>query len=300
MKVVVILNPQAGTPAGNPDGCVEALKEVFERNGVQAVIHNVDSAHVPDVVAQARTEGADAVIVGGGDGTIGSVAAALAGTGIPMGVLPLGTFNHFSKDMGIPLELEDAIRIIATGATRDVDVGEVNGHIFLNNSSIGAYPAALMDRDRQRLKTGRRKLTAMVIAVFRVFRRRPLLTVGLTIDGETTVRRTPFVFIGNNAYHPKITSGSLRERMDGGELCVITARSTGLRCLLRMFWAALMRNADRSHNFEYRAAREVTIDLRRKTVRAARDGEIIVLEAPLLFRMRPKALRVIVPRQNPP
>ena len=300
MKVAVILNPQAGNPAENADGCAEALKEVFERNGVQAVVHHVDSIPVADMVAQARAEGADAVVAGGGDGTIGSVAAVLAGTGMPMGVLPLGTFNHFSKDMGIPLDLEDAIRMIATGAIRDVDIGEVNGHIFLNNSSIGAYPAALMDRDRQRLKTGRRKLTAMVIAVFRVFRMRPLLTVSLTIDGETTVRRTPFVFVGNNAYHPKITSGPLRERMDSGELCLITARSTGLRCLARMFWAALMRNADRSHNFEYRSAREVTIDLRRKTVRAARDGEIIVLEAPLHYRVRPKALRVIVPKQSLP
>src|SRR5215218_7585967 len=90
--------------------------------------------------AFAHETGAEAVVAGGGDGTVGSVAGALAGHGMPLGVLPLGTLNHFAYDLGIPFTLDGAIAVIAAGHVASIDVGEVNGHVFVNNSSIGLYP----------------------------------------------------------------------------------------------------------------------------------------------------------------
>ena len=143
---------------------------------------------------------ADTVVFGGGDGTVSTGAAALAGGPKALGVLPLGTFNHFARDLGIPLELEDAVRTIAVGHVREVDVGEVNGRPFVNNSSIGLYPEMVRVRDELRRHHGMRKGTAMLGAAREVLRDPPFLRVDLRVLDDVARVRTPFVFVGNNRY----------------------------------------------------------------------------------------------------
>ena len=94
--------------------------------------------------------GDELLIVGGGDGTISAAASALVGTETRLGILPLGTLNHFARDLGIPTDLDEAAKLIAAGAERRVDVAEMNGRIFINNSAIGLYPLMVVDRDVQR------------------------------------------------------------------------------------------------------------------------------------------------------
>src|SRR5205823_8463154 len=118
----------------------------------------------------------------------------------PFGVLPLGTLNHFAKDLGIPLELPDAVRNLVSGQPMAVDVGEVNGRIFLNNSGLGLYPDIVHDREKQQRRLGRGKWPAAVWAALAALRRFPFLSMRVTADGQRLARRTPFVFIGNNAY----------------------------------------------------------------------------------------------------
>ena len=116
-----------------------------------------------------------------------------------LGVLPLGTLNHFAKDLNIPPDLDAAVNIIANRKTLDIDVGEVNGRVFINNSSLGLYPDVVRGRElRQRLGFG--KWHSLARSAFSVFRRYPLLDVRLTVDGKEITTRTPFVFIGNNEY----------------------------------------------------------------------------------------------------
>ena len=115
----------------------------------------------------------DAIVVGGGDGSIRTLASVLAGTDVPLGVLPLGTLNHFAKDLGIPLQVEEAAAIIAAGRTRVVDLAEVNGETFINNSSIGIYPYMVIDRERRRARHKLAKWMAMVPAFFRMLRHFP-------------------------------------------------------------------------------------------------------------------------------
>ena len=103
----------------------------------------------------------DVIVAGGGDGTIHTIAAVLAGTGVPLGILPLGTLNHFAKDLGIPMELHDAVDVVAAARGVNVDVGEVNGIVFINNSSIGVYPYMVLDRERLRR---RRRLQKWALA----------------------------------------------------------------------------------------------------------------------------------------
>lgn len=298
MKAFVILNPQAGTAPGMEGGeWINKWKEQFLVCGVEADIQAVPRNLMGPAIKAALDQKVDAVVAGGGDGTVNAVAAHLTGAGVPLGVLPLGTFNHFAKDLGIPGDFEAAVKIIARGFTREVDVGEVNGHIFLNNSSIGAYPQAVKERDRGRELRGRRKSVAMAIAVLRVFRLRPLLLVQVTRGALTYCRRTPFVFVGNNEYG-NLLKDSKRQRLDGGKLCLFTAKSTGLCCLLRLIWASMLNRLADSRDFEYQSVSDVTIDPHKRTLSVALDGEVFKLMGPLHYRVRPAALRVLVPEER--
>ena len=157
---------------------------------------------------RALADGAEAVVAGGGDGTINAVASVLAGSGVAFGVLPLGTLNHFAKDLGIPLALDEAVRNVAEGKPMQVDVGQVNERIFLNNSSLGLYPDIVRDREKQQRRLGRGKWPAAAWATIAALRRYPFLSVRLTIDGAQHARSTPFVFIGSEPPGPSLPSST--------------------------------------------------------------------------------------------
>lgn len=149
----VILNGSAG--AGHDDATAHALREQFRQAGVEAqVVLAANGGEMTAAARKALAAASDVVVAAGGDGTINAVASVLAGSGVPFGVLPLGTLNHFAKDIGMPLELEEAVRTIGAGRTRRVDVGQVNDRIFLNNSSLGLYPDIVHDRDTSAAASG--------------------------------------------------------------------------------------------------------------------------------------------------
>ena len=141
------------------------------------------------------------LIVGGGDGTIGAAASALVGTETRLGILPLGTLNHFARDLGIPTDLAEAAQADRRGqAERRVDVAEMNGRIFINNSAIGLYPLMVVDRDLQRKRLGRSKRLAMLVASLRTLARFNHQRLTLTVNDEKARVDTPLLFVGNNDY----------------------------------------------------------------------------------------------------
>src|SRR5438067_1653376 len=158
--IIVLLNRGGGTVAGDPqipDKAVAALNNA----GLEAEVELIDGGDC-EVRCRAIAERGDGLlIVGGGDGTISAAASALVGTETRLGILPLGTLNHFARDLGIPTRLEDAAKLIAERPERRVDVAEMNGRIFINNSAIGLYPLLAVDRDSQRKRLGRPKAAAM-------------------------------------------------------------------------------------------------------------------------------------------
>jgi diacylglycerol kinase family enzyme len=193
---IVIVN--GGSGGGNDQALVEELARIAAAAGLRARIELAHGDDIAGTIAAAIAARPRLIVAGGGDGTISAVAGALVDTGIALGVLPLGTLNHFAKDLGIPLELEAAVRVLAEGRTARIDVGEVNGRIFVNNSSLGLYPEIVRLRERQQKRFGRAKWVAFARAAVATLRRYPFLGVSLTIDGAKALRRTPFVFIGNN------------------------------------------------------------------------------------------------------
>lgn len=296
--VEVIINAAAG--GGSEDGeTARAVREAFSACGVSAHVSVARSGEeVAEFTRRALTNGARAVVAGGGDGTVGSVAGALAGTDRPLGVLPLGTLNHFAKDLGIPLVLEEAARNICEGLAVPVDVGEVNGHVFVNNSSLGLYPRIVRRRRKLQSREGSSKWPAFFRAALAMLRRYPFLNVHLDADGHEIVRQTPFVFVGNNEYQVENLQLGARSCLDAGHLSLYVAHRTGRLGLLRLAVRALVGRLRETRDFDALCAREIRVETRRpRRITVATDGEVRVLSTPLHYRIRPGALKVIVPKE---
>jgi diacylglycerol kinase family enzyme len=254
-----------------------------------------DGADAPEAARQAIAAGASAVVAGGGDGTISAVASVLADTTTPLGVLPLGTLNHFAKDVGIPQELEPAVATIVAAHIRTVDVGEVNGRTFLNNASIGIYPDVVVERERLR-QLGHWKWVAFAIASGRILRRYRRLVVRLAAGDTIERARTAFLLVGNNQYQVDGLSLGARPRLDGGRLFAYLAPRVHTRDLPKLFALALAGRARQQQALESIAAAALRVETPGvHRLRVALDGEVIEMRAPLNFRVRPRALRVIAP-----
>jgi len=290
LDVAVILNPGSGS--GDGDEIAAHLVQLFAAHGRAATILAAGPGRsVADQARRAVAEGCRVAVAAGGDGTVNAVAAAVAGTGTPLGLLPIGTLNHFAKDLGLPLELEDAVRLISQGPARRVDVGEVNGRVFVNNSSIGVYPRIVALRDRAGA-SGWGKWLAALWATMTVLRRRPFMAVRIRVGDETVLRRTPFVFVGNNPYRMAgIHSGS-RDSLTGGRLALYVMHAEKRRSLFMLGWQVVLRGVDRVRELELFEVEEAVVETRGR-VAVALDGEIGHLDQPLTYRIRPRDLSVI-------
>ncbi len=255
----------------------------------------VSERHKASALARhAVGEGYETVVACGGDGTISQVASALAGTATALGVLPAGTLNHFAKDMRIPLDLLEAAQMIARGKIELIDIGEVNGNSFVNNSSLGIYPNIVTDRERRR-KLGLNKWIAFGLAILQVLRRYPFLDVRIEAKGNCIAARTPFVFIGNNEYEIRGLNIGTRRSLNVGKLYLYVAAPVSRWGLVRMAATALLGRIDQTGSLQMSCVEEAWIETRRRHVRLSNDGEMLRLHAPLHYVLRPKALKVIVP-----
>ncbi|HEV8487599.1 MAG TPA: diacylglycerol kinase family protein [Blastocatellia bacterium] len=295
-RLDVIINARSGT--SDKEAARSLLANLFATHGIEAHISLARSGEEIVKLARHSIRGdAQTIVAGGGDGTINAIASLVAGTNKTLGVLPLGTLNHFAKDLRIPLDLAGAAQTIIAGHAVMIDVGEVNERIFVNNSSLGLYPHIVHHRDTvQRLGHG--KWPAFVWAAWAVLRRYPFLDVRLISSGKELKTRTPFVFIGNNRYEMESFNVGRRARLDAGELSLYVTHRTDRLGLLRLALRALFKRLRRSEDFMATTLSEVWIETRHRRMRVAMDGEVAVLETPLHYRVRAGALRVVVPEES--
>ncbi|NMM37310.1 MAG: diacylglycerol kinase family lipid kinase [Glaciimonas sp.] len=294
-SIPVVINAASGN--GHAAEWVDTLAAKFRASGLNAHITLAKSGdEIALTVQRALAANAPIIVAGGGDGTINKVASMLVGSGSVLGVLPLGTLNHFAKDLGIPLQLDEAIEHIAAGHTTLVDTGEVNGKIFLNNSSLGLYPDIVREREKQQQRLGRGKWLAFFWASMMALRRFPFLQVRLSMDGKQHLRRTAFVFIGNNAYLMEGFNIGARTCLNTGQLSLYVSHHTGRFGILRLAISALFGRIRQAKDFDVVSTKEILIETHHKHLRVATDGEVNVMETPLQYRIRPAALRVLVPR----
>lgn len=294
-RLLVLLNRSAGTGANSNADRTRMIQEAMVAAGAEAELREVPPDKLARVTKEAVTQGVDRVVAVGGDGTLSTVATALAGTGVPMGILPGGTLNHFAKDLGIPLELAPAVQVLLHGRIVTVDVGMVNERVFINNSSIGLYPHVVRHRDQMRQRLGYGKWYAMLRAILAIFRRYPLLRLRMVTHGEAWLRTTPFVFVGNNVYHLDLFNLGQRSRLDAGHLCLYFSSHSGRTGLLRMALRALVGRLRQDRDFTELCTPEVFIDGGPRQIVVSLDGEVHHMAPPLHYRIWPGALRVIVP-----
>lgn len=295
--MIVIMNARAGTNATEEGRAQsEKINAALHAAGVRADVRGMAGDQLTQAARDAAAEpGIDAVVAAGGDGTQSAVATALAGTSMTMGVLPLGTLNHFAKDLGIPQTLDEAAAVIATGNVRSVDVARVNGRVFVNNSSIGVYPHVVRQRDQMQETLGHGKWYAMLLAILNLFRRFPQVRLKLLVNGETFEHKTPFVFVGNNVYDIALLKMGRRRQLDGGELCLYFTNRTGRIGMFRLALRALFNRLRQDKDFNALCSREVWIDSRHKHINVSMDGEVERLQSPLHYEIWPRALNVIAP-----
>ncbi len=296
-EVVVILNASAG------GGCnaefAHQLAGKFQAHGLHvAVTLAANGEALIETARRAVREGVKIVVAGGGDGTLNAVASALAGTDTAFGVLPLGTLNHFAKDLNIPLDLDNAIRTIAEGHSQQVDTGEINGRLFLNNSSLGLYPDTVRERERQQKRLGRGKWLAFFWAALTALRRYPFLDITISLGQQDYRRRTPFIFIGNNDYSMEGFSIGMRKQLDAGQLSLYVVQRTGRLGLMVLAVRALFGRLKQAKDFDVLFAKKILITTPHKQIRVSMDGEVSLMHSPLNYRICPASLKVMVPREN--
>lgn len=292
--ITVFLNPAAGLK--HDEAMPARLSDHFAQAGSPVrIVLLASGTDAAQAVRSAVDSGAAAVVAAGGDGTVRSVAAGLVGTQTPLGVLPLGTFNHFAKDLGIPLDLERAVGTIVAHHHVSVDVGAVNDRIFVNNSSIGIYPDIVAAREELR-RQGHRKWAAFALATGRILRQYRGVRVRLEVDTITKTAVTPFLFVGNNEYEVEGIRLGSRVRLDGGRLYAYLAPRLRGSDLPKLLALALAGRAMKNHGLESFATLDLEVETpAMRAVRVALDGEVTFITVPLRYRILPRAVRVIVP-----
>jgi diacylglycerol kinase family enzyme len=300
VKVVALLNAAAGAVQHASNDSLESrLAHMFAKHGVAAEIavvtqHNLQKA-AEEAAKRGKTGKIDAVVSGGGDGSNRIVASALAHTSVPLGVLPLGTLNHFAKDLGIPLNLDEAVETIAKGVRRRIDLASVNGEIFINNSSIGIYPYLVSDRDRLRKQHAVAKWLATIPAMLHTLRQYPQTQLTIETKDWTRTYRTPCVFVGNNEYRMELTSLGRRKTLDEGKLFLCVVKQPTPVGFLRAFLHLCLGRLDPARDIERFELDQLTITSHADPLAVALDGDVGTMHPPLHYRSLPGALQVIVP-----
>jgi diacylglycerol kinase family enzyme len=263
--------------------------------------HGLDLVPVPmpadaAIVAAWRARRPPHWVAAGGDGTVRSVAAWALEDGAELGVLPTGTRNHFARDLGLPLALDEAVAVLAAGHARAVDVGDLDGQLFLNNASLGLYTRFVLVREHEEHRPGLKLWPALAKAAWHALRTSRDLEVRLHAEDGGQHRRTPVLLVGNNRYTVEGLERGKRERLDGGRLSVFVLHPRSRAALAWFGVRALFGAVSAGRDFDTLDTDTLAVASRKAELEVALDGEVLRVPTPLRFRIRPAALRVRVPR----
>ncbi len=291
--VYALLNVRSGWDDGS--SCRDQLTQAMSAAGVKLEVEQAKAGFdITAAVRRAREQGASVVIAGGGDGTLNGVAAGLNGSNVPMAILPIGTLNHLARDLGVSLNVSEAIAQLKSDRVAKMDLGVVNGRVFLNNSVIGLYPTYWFARERIEHRWKVRWLS-IASAIFSVFRRNPYLNLRLLVNGQEIHRKTPYILVANNEHRMEGYRLGSRDRLDSGLLWVYVMRKLSRWGLFRLTASLVLGRFKKHQDFEIFAVSSMRVETRRKKLGVSLDGEVKILRAPLEYRSLPGALRVVAP-----
>ena len=295
METAVLINRSGGSLGERSTIGRTDVRDALLEAGIEAEPQWLEGSEIRDAAKAALAAGAKLVIAGGGDGTISCVAGVIAGSTASLGVLPLGTLNHFARDLCVSTDLKRAAALIAGGTSRLIDVAEVNGRTFINNSAIGLYPLMVLDREAQQAKLGRGKRFAMAVAAARTLGRFSSHRLLLTANDQQGQVDTPILFVGNNAYRMELPDAGRRISLDRGELFVLVLRRKSRLGFCVASLRALFGRARKEDMVRLEHVDRLRVDSRHSILTVSLDGETVRLKTPLDYRIKKAALKVIAP-----
>ncbi|GGL55068.1 diacylglycerol/lipid kinase family protein [Wenxinia marina] len=291
-RIVVIRNRMSGLG----EAARESLEAAIRTLGDRAEVVEVDPGD--DIGAKAREaakSGAAIVAAAGGDGTIMGVAQGLAGSSAALGVLPLGTFNFFARGLGLPEDAEEAARVLSQGRRMPMSLAAVDGQLFLNNVSMGIYPAILQEREAVYKSWGRSRLAAYWSVVKTFLKAQAPLKVTLDVDGRQRRYVTPLIFVARSAFQLEHFNLPGKSEVERDRLAIFVGSRTGRAGLFLQAWHLLRGTMKEGRDFDLLPADRVRVDTRRRTVLVACDGEKFRLPSPVTVEMKKNVIDVVVP-----
>jgi len=300
----LIYNEKSGFHAANKDEVFEQLMTNLTAYGYEIQAFEIGAEvsfdHLMNkiILRHQQAHELGVIVAAGGDGTLNAVAAKLMETEIPMGILPLGTFNYVARLLNIPLDLLKAAEVIATGKMHEVHVAQINDHIYLNNASLGLYPLFIQKRELYNQRFGRFALNAYTSGLDVLIRDRKELKLEVEVDGKKYPVKTPLIFFGNNQLQLAEMNLRIAESAEKGKVAGLVVAKSDKRTLFKILWQLIKGNLDKAPDVYSFSADEVKIYSKRKKLTVALDGEIVEIQPPLKISVRKNALKIMVPHDS--
>ncbi|PTN11995.1 diacylglycerol/lipid kinase family protein [Nitrosomonas aestuarii] len=289
-RLVIIVNRKAGTARRlGRTGLLKAL-QIVNRPIQLMWLH---PSELSTWIQKLINDGTDKLVIGGGDGTINQAIQYLVGTKIVLFPLPLGTMNHFVKDLQLPTQLDEFLPLLNSEVNRHIDVGCVNNQFFLNNVSLGMYPLVVRYRGMARFSQRFPKLIATIYALTKVLLRHQSRRSFLWRTNKGDDIKSPMFLIANNHYELDITSLVHRKRLDRGNLMIIAPVDVKLLTLLEAMLYAWTDRIQDATRLDIRAVTDIVINTDSDHTHAVIDGELTKLSTPIKLRTKSAALCVV-------
>jgi diacylglycerol kinase family enzyme len=302
----IVFNPGSG--AGEADRTRDAIRQACDDAGRSFDLITLDEpgrlpALAREAVRRARQDGG-VVVAAGGDGTLNAVAQATLGSGCTFGVLPQGTFNYFGRTHGIPADTGQAMQVLLHAPVQPVQVGLVNGKVFLVNASLGLYPRLLEEREGWKQRFGRSRPVAFFAALATLLGNYRSLRLRIEVEGQARDVRTPTLFVGNNALQMEQLGFPMAQAIDDGALAAIMLKPVRRWTLLKLLMRGVLGQLGEADQVVSLACRRLSVHLGRpfaaRRVKVATDGETAWLSLPLEFSVSPEPLWLIRPSAPAP
>lgn len=289
--ILFIVNAASGSAGEQAKrDAIEAALTSAGRAGELRFAPASELAQVARAAAAQALATRSAIVAVGGDGTINAVAQAAYATGCAMGVVPQGTFNYFARTYGLPAEPGAAVHALLRATPQPVQVGRVNGTVFLVNASVGLYPELLEDRETYKLRFGRSRLVAFGAGLVTLMRQHRQLTLRIDQGGTLRSVRTPTLFIGNNRLQLEQIGLPQAGRVEAGSIAAVMLKPIGTWAMLWLLARGAFGSLGEADDVESFAFRQMTVTPPGRRIKVAFDGEVSWMNAPLRFEVAARPL----------
>lgn len=288
IRGTLFLNPISGKSA------VSALESAANAEGLE-VVRFTRGVDITAAVREQIQSGRKLFIAAGGDGTISTVAQPIVNSDAALGVIPVGTYNHFARDLGLPLDWRAALDVALNGTTRQVDTGRLNDRFFINNVSIGLYPELIARREERGREASRWK--ARLYAAYVTLRKYPYVTLAVETEYLNEIIKTHVFVVSNNSYDlSRLGVEAPRNTLEEGLLSVYWLPRIPRIALMRFLGHYLAGRVKSTPGFRSFRTTRLKVQSARKRIHLGVDGELVIMPPPLVITIVPSSLLVKVPR----